>query len=68
MLPTAVLLLLHVPPEVTSESVVVDPTQTEVVPVIVAGKGLTETVVKAPLIDVNGGPHGEDPVVQDSWQ
>jgi hypothetical protein len=35
--PTAVVLLLHVPPEVASAKVVVAPTHTDVVPVIDAG-------------------------------
>lgn len=38
---TPVAELAHVPEEVASESVVVDPTQTAVVPVIPAGLGLT---------------------------
>lgn len=37
-------LLLQVPPPVASVSVLVDPTQTFIVPVIVAGSGLTVTV------------------------
>ena len=36
-----VLLLLHVPPIVTSDKVVVEPTHTFIVPVIAAGTGLT---------------------------
>jgi hypothetical protein len=45
---TAVLLEAQVPPAVTSASVVVDPAQTVVVPVIAAttGKALTVTVVE----------------------
>jgi hypothetical protein len=48
---TAGVELLHVPPAVTSLSVVVDPWQTEEVPAIAAGKGLTVTVlvIKQPV-------------------
>lgn len=41
MVATAVELLPHVPEDVASESVVVEPTQTVVVPVIFCGLGLT---------------------------
>ena len=41
----AVLLLLHVPPATVLESVVVNPTQTLLVPVMDAGIGLTVTLV-----------------------
>ena len=47
IVPTAVLLLLHVPPEVASESVVAELTQTEEAPKIEGGKGLT---VKAVIV------------------
>ena len=40
---TPVLLLVHVPPAVASVSGVVNPTQTDNVPVIAGGKGLTVT-------------------------
>ena len=36
-----VLLLVHVPPPVASLNVVVKPTHTDVIPVIVAGRGFT---------------------------
>jgi hypothetical protein len=39
------LLLLQVPPVVTSDNVVVDPTHKIVVPVIADGKGFTVTVI-----------------------
>ena len=39
-----VLLLLHVPPAVTSFNVVVAPAHNVIVPVIAAGKGLTVTI------------------------
>ena len=42
---TAVLLLLQVPPDVTSLRVIDDPEQTEEEPVILAGRGFTVTVV-----------------------
>ena len=41
MVATAVRLLLQVPPDVVSERVIVDPSQTTVVPVMAAGNGLT---------------------------
>ena len=41
--PTAVLLLLHVPPAVPSVNVVVKPTHTVIVPVITPGNGFTVT-------------------------
>lgn len=41
MVPTAVLLLLHVPPVLASESVVVEPTQTVDAPAMGSGSGLT---------------------------
>jgi hypothetical protein len=41
MLPTAVLPLVQLPPPEISLKVVVRPTQTELVPVIAAGKGFT---------------------------
>ncbi len=44
---TPVLPLLHVPPGVASPREVVNPTQTDSVPVIGAGSGVTVTVVKA---------------------
>jgi hypothetical protein len=40
----AILLLLHVPPAVTSVKLVVEPTQTEVAPVIADGDGFTVTI------------------------
>jgi hypothetical protein len=40
---SAGLLVLHVPPALASESVVVEPAQTVVTPVIEAGSGLTVT-------------------------
>ena len=43
--PTARVLLLHVPPDVASESAVVDPIHTEEAPVIVAGNGLMVKIV-----------------------
>jgi hypothetical protein len=46
---TAGVALLQVPPAVASLSVVVDPAQTLVVPVIAAGNGFTTTVVAAGL-------------------
>ena len=51
---TPVLLLLHVPPVVASLRVVDEPRQTLVVPVIVAGNGLTviAVVVKHPVGNV----------------
>lgn len=42
---TPVVPLIQVPPEVASLSVIVDPSHTAVLPVIVAGNGLTVTVV-----------------------
>jgi hypothetical protein len=47
MVATVVLLLLHVPPVVTSINVVVVPGQILSVPVIVDGIGLTVTIVVA---------------------
>ncbi len=44
---TAVLLLLHVPPEVASLNVTVDPTHTFALPVIAAGNGLTVNTADA---------------------
>lgn len=41
MVPTAILLLLHVPPAVASESVVAVPAQIEVRPVMAVGDGAT---------------------------
>jgi len=46
-LATEILLLSHVPPEVASLSVVVDPTHTAVVPVIDNGNAFTVTTVVA---------------------
>ncbi len=48
---TEVLLLLHVPPEVASESVMDDPSQTDAEPPIAAGNGLTviTTDLKQPV-------------------
>jgi len=43
-----VLPLLHVPPPVPSDNVVIDPIQTDAVPEIEAGTGLTVTVVAMP--------------------
>jgi len=44
MVPTAVLLLLHAPPGVTSASEVVPPAHTLVMPLIAAGVACTVTV------------------------
>ena len=44
ILPTAGLLLVHVPPAVVELSEVVDPTHTLIVPVMVAGFGFTVKV------------------------
>jgi hypothetical protein len=41
---TAVFVLLHVPPDVTSESVIDEPRHTDGGPVITAGSGLTVTI------------------------
>ena len=49
IVPTAVLLLLHAPPAVASDKGVVPPTDTEVVPIIAAGVGNTNTTT-LPLI------------------
>jgi hypothetical protein len=54
MVPCAVLLLVQVPPEVASESIVVWPTQTDGAPVIAAGEALTvnEAVLMHPAVVV----------------
>ena len=44
---TIVLLLIHVPPEVTSVNAVVSPEHTAVAPIITPGNGFTITVVVA---------------------
>jgi hypothetical protein len=44
---TVVVLLLHVPPDVLLLNDVVNPTHKDVIPVIVAGSGLTVTVIVA---------------------
>ena len=49
---TAVLLLLQVPPPVPSNKAVVDPEQTVLVPVILAGKALTVTIAVAAQLPI----------------